>query len=136
MYADIITDSIRKLLKITGERREKQIAFNQEHGIVPKTIIKAHRATIEEAVFGYSSDSDSGKEGGILTVAEGRARYSAGPSKKKTGGAPSVSPLDLTDIISELEREMLEAAESLEFERAAELRDKIRSIEKGNLKIG
>ena len=53
----------------------------------------------------------------------------------KTSGERSLSPLELTEVISELEREMLEAAEALEFERAAELRDRIRAIEKGELKI-
>lgn len=138
LYADIITDSIKKLLKVTEDRRAKQIAYNKEHGIVPRTIIKARRATIEETIRGYEPENDPGHEDAILTVAEARAKYGAGPSKKKITGkeAPqSLSPLDLTEIISELEREMLEAAEALEFERAAELRDKIKAIEKGNLKI-
>ena len=134
LYADIMTDSIKKLIRITNDRRAKQIEFNKKHGIVPKTIVKHDSVSIEEAVFGYSSDSDSGKKSGILTVAEGRARYVAGASPKKSKAVPE-STEDMTEIISELEREMLEAAAALEFERAAELRDKIREIEKGNLKF-
>ena len=73
-------------------------------------------------------------------MAEGRARYTAGSGRGKkkaenTKSAPPLSQMDVTEIISELEREMMEAAEALEFERAAELRDKIRKIEKGELKL-
>ena len=139
LYADIITDSIRKLLTVTEARRAKQIAYNKVHGIVPKTIIKPRRTTIEETIMGYAPENDPGHDDSILTVAEARAKYNAGPSKKKIAGKSSgekpLSPQDLTEIISELEREMLEAAEALEFERAAALRDRIRAIEKGELKI-
>ena len=138
LYADIITDSIKKLLKVTEERRAKQIAYNEAHHITPKTVIKKKRETIEETIFGYDESKEENKT--FLTVAEGRARYTAGSGrgKKKTEIAESASPLsqtDITEIISELEREMMEAAEALEFERAAELRDKIRKIEKGELKL-
>lgn len=138
LYADIITDSIKKLLKVTKERRAKQIAYNEAHHITPKTIIKKKRETIEETIFGYDESKEENKT--FLTVAEGRARYTAGfgRGKKKaenTKSAPPLSQMDVTEIISELEREMMEAAEALEFERAAELRDKIRKIEKGELKL-
>lgn len=138
LYADIITDSIKKLLKVTKERRAKQIAYNEAHHITPKTIIKKKRETIEETIFGYDESKEENKT--FLTVAEGRARYTAGSGRGKkkaenTKSAPPLSQMDITEIISELEREMMEAAEALEFERAAELRDKIRKIEKGELKL-
>ena len=138
LYADIITDSIKKLLKVTKERRAKQIAYNEAHHITPKTIIKKKRETIEETIFGYDESKEENKP--FLTVAEGRARYTAGSGRGKkkaenTKSAPPLSQMDVTEIISELEREMMEAAEALEFERAAELRDKIRKIEKGELKL-
>lgn len=138
LYADIITDSIKKLLKVTKERRAKQIAYNEAHHITPKTVIKKKRETIEETIFGYDESKEENKT--FLTVAEGRARYTAGSGRGKkkaenTKSAPPLSQMDITEIISELEREMMEAAEALEFERAAELRDKIRKIEKGELKL-
>lgn len=138
LYADIITDSIKKLLKVTEERRAKQIAYNEAHHITPKTVIKKKRETIEETIFGYDESKEENKT--FLTVAEGRARYTAGSGRGKkkaenTKSAPPLSQMDVTEIISELEREMMEAAEALEFERAAELRDKIRKIEKGELKL-
>ena len=90
LYADILTDSIRKLLKVTGERRAKQIAYNQAHGIVPKTILKAKRATIEETILGYAPENDPGHEDSILTVAEARAKYNADlPGRRvRSGGLP------------------------------------------------
>lgn len=139
LYADIITDSIKKLLKVTEDRRSRQIAYNEAHHITPKTIIKKKHQTIEETIFGYDAEEEEHKP--ILTVAEGRAKYTAGSGRgRKSAAKPQqqVQPLskaDITEIISELEREMMEAAEALEFERAAELRDKIRQIEKGELKL-
>lgn len=135
LYADIITDSIKKLLKVTEDRRSRQIAYNEAHHITPKTIIKKKHQTIEETIFGYDEEEEHKP---ILTVAEGRAKYTAGSGRRKPAAKPQEQPLskaDITEIISELEREMMEAAEALEFERAAELRDKIRQIEKGELKL-
>ncbi|MCI5799397.1 excinuclease ABC subunit UvrB, partial [bacterium] len=119
LYADIITDSIKKLLKVTEERRAKQIAYNEAHHITPKTVIKKKRETIEETIFGYDESKEENKT--FLTVAEGRARYTAGSGRGKkkaenTKSAPPLSQMDITEIISELEREMMEAAEALEFE--------------------
>ena len=139
LYADIITDSIKKLLKVTEDRRSRQIAYNEAHHITPKTIIKKKHQTIEETIFGYDAEEEEHKP--ILTVAEGRAKYTAGSGRgRKSAAKPQrqeqpLSKADITEIISELEREMMEAAEALEFERAAELRDKIRQIEKGELKL-
>lgn len=137
LYADIITDSIKKLLKVTEDRRSRQIAYNEAHHITPKTIIKKKHQTIEETIFGYDEEEEHKP---ILTVAEGRAKYTAGSGRRKPAAKPQkqeqpLSKADITEIISELEREMMEAAEALEFERAAELRDKIRQIEKGELKL-
>lgn len=137
LYADIITDSIKKLLKVTEDRRSRQIAYNEAHHITPKTIIKKKHQTTEETIFGYDEEEEHKP---ILTVAEGRAKYTAGSGRRKPAAKPQkqeqpLSKADITEIISELEREMMEAAEALEFERAAELRDKIRQIEKGELKL-
>ncbi len=124
LYADVMTDSIKALLKVTEERRKKQQAYNEKHGIIPKTIVKSRQTTIEETVFGYQLTQDD----------------AASPSSSSRRGGKSARPQDsfeanVTELISELEREMLEAAESLEFERAAELRDKIRKLEKGEFSM-
>jgi excinuclease ABC subunit B len=101
MYADQITDSMRKALDETDRRREKQRAHNEEHGITPQGIEK----TIRDI-------NDSIRQ----QVAEEEAPYTA----------TSELPRDeLARLIKELERQMREAAKALDFERAALLRDQV-----------
>lgn len=100
MYADRITNSMQIALDETARRREKQSAYNEAHGIVPKTIVKAVFDVIE-----------------ATKVAEESAEYDAAASLSK------MSKKDKQAMISRLEKEMKEAAKQLQFERAAELRD-------------
>ena len=97
MYADTITNSMRMAIDETERRREKQTAFNEEHGIVPKTIIKSIRDVIE-----ISTDADTGR------------------SRSKT-----MSRKEREEEIRRLEKEMQKAAKMLEFEYAAVLRDRL-----------
>jgi len=99
MYADTVTHSMRLAIDETERRRAKQAKYNAEHGIVPKTIIKSVRDMIE-----ISSDASSAthrKDGVKMTRGERKA------------------------LIAELEKQMKAAAKMLEFELAAELRDRI-----------
>ena len=98
MYGDHITDSMRKALDETNRRRSIQIAYNEEHGIVPKTIIKP----IHEVV--------RSKETQEMT-----AKY----INRKT----KIGKKDKEKLLANIEKEMREAAKVLDFERAAELRD-------------
>ena len=100
MYADVMTGSMEKAIQETERRRAIQEAYNKEHGIVPKTIIKP----VEEAI--------RGKE-----TREMAAKY----LKKKS----KMGVRDKEKLLSNMEKEMREAAASLDFERAAELRDMI-----------
>jgi excinuclease ABC subunit B len=99
LYADKITDSMRRAMDETNRRRSKQVEYNAEHGITPETIVKAIRRGIEEEI------------------------------QAKTIARRAVGRDETTDATEEylgnLEAEMLDAAEKLEFERAAALRDKI-----------
>ncbi len=104
LYADHQTDAIRDLLRITKRHRDRQIAYNKAHGIVPKSVKRA----INESVYVYSESSKKG-HGGAAVAPEGQ---------------------DLQETLAELHREMLEAADALEFERAAFLRDQIAQIRK------
>lgn len=97
MYADRITGSMRRAIDETNRRRAKQAAYNEAHGITPKTIIKEIRAPIEVTVKGTAPD-------GKLNKAE----------KKQ--------------LIEKLQKQMKQAAKELDFETAAALRDKIRSL--------
>lgn len=101
MYADTITNSMRRAIDETARRREKQMAFNETHGIVPKTIQKNVHEIIE-----ISSES-------------------------KTPGKKRMSKTERTVEIARLTRQMKEAAKLLEFELAAELRDQIKALESG-----
>ncbi len=97
MYADSETKSMRRAIGETQRRREIQMKFNEEHGIVPKTIIKDIRAILEPMESVEKQDRPA---------------------------------MDIRKQIAELEALMLEAAEKLEFEKAAEYRDAIRRMEK------
>ncbi len=103
LYADTITESIRKVMDETNRRRELQAKYNQEHGITPESIYK----TVEEVMS-------------ATAVADSRATYVV--SEKRLD---SLSKMEKEEMIETLEREMMEAAEKLEFERAAELRDQL-----------
>ena len=111
MYADTITDSMRKALDETNRRRTIQQKYNDENGITPKTIEKAVRDVISIS---------TGK------IESGRGRYSKDPAK--------MSPKELKKEIDRLTKRMQTAARELEFERAAELRDEIKELKMTLLK--
>jgi excinuclease ABC subunit B len=105
MYADHVTAAMKTALEETERRRAKQLAYNEEHGITPQTVQKAVRDTIR------SAESRQEK----LTEQIPRELLEAGGE-------------DLEDLIEALEVEMQAAAERLDFERAAELRDEIKEL--------
>ena len=105
LYADHTTDAIRDLLRLTKAHREKQMAYNQAHGIVPRSVKRA----VTESTYLFKSGD---------TAARGKSAAAAG------AGAPG----DARDLVAEMTREMLEAADRLEFERAAFLRDQIKKL--------
>jgi excinuclease ABC subunit B len=105
MYADKITDSMKRALDETNRRRQKQVDYNTAHGIVPVGIMKAVRDLTEE----ISSQR----------VGEEKSEY-----KLKRGG-DAYQKQELTRIITELEKQMKEAAKNLEFEKAAIIRDQV-----------
>jgi excinuclease ABC subunit B len=117
LYADKETDSIRRTLSETNRRREVQAAYNVEHGITPKSVVKK-----------IHSLRDSIWEQDYVTV----------PAKGKgaKGGDPSVPAHELPELIDGLRKEMKKAAKDLEFERAADLRDRIRELESEHLRVG
>ena len=112
LYADKETDSIRQTLDETRRRREAQAQFNIEHGITPTTVKKR-----------ISSLQDSIWEQDYVTV----------PVQTDQGG--SVPTHALPELINDLRAEMKSAADSLDFERAADLRDRIRALEAERLQL-
>ncbi len=109
MYADKITRSMQAALDETNLRRAKQMAYNEAHGIEPRSIMKAvHDLTRDIAEHRAEEEA--------LAVAEGKAQYTTTADLPKD---------ELHKMVKELERQMKQAAQSLEFEKAAMLRDQI-----------
>jgi excinuclease ABC subunit B len=102
LYADTVTGSMQRAMDETNRRRAIQLEYNQTHGITPETIKKAIRSSLEQLVSAHRVAADA------IHASE--------------------QQLDRTELIAMLEKEMLEAAEALEFERAAKLRDRIQQI--------
>ncbi|MDR1945945.1 MAG: excinuclease ABC subunit UvrB [Desulfovibrio sp.] len=120
MYADRVTASMRAAMEETARRREKQKAFNREHGIIPVSITKDVNTPFD-SLFGapVAGSVPGGRRG---TGAGGRRRG------KTDDGAALTDPRELARLIQSLEREMRGAARELEFEHAADLRDRIRAL--------
>ncbi len=111
MYADRITDSMKRALDETNRRRAKQVKFNQEHGIIPVSIHKAIRDITDQL-------SAEGREK-AMAVGEAKAEYKARREKDK------FSQTELQRLIAEMEKQMKESAKNLEFEKAAAIRDEM-----------
>jgi len=121
LYADKVTGSMEEAMGETSRRREKQIGYNSEHGITPETIRKS-----VDNLFGDLGGGESRNRSGndsMSMAAEPAAKYGADPKQLKKA-------------INKLEREMREAAKELEFERAAELRDRVVVLRERMLELG
>lgn len=110
LYADTITDSMRRAMDETARRREKQTAYNVAHNITPKSVKKEIRDIIDGV---YKSDNLENEFG----LVDGQDYEKMGPE-------------ELAREIKRLENEMFEHAKNLEFEKASEVRDKLASIRK------
>ncbi|HEU5125228.1 MAG TPA: excinuclease ABC subunit UvrB [Verrucomicrobiae bacterium] len=104
LYADVKTQSIQKFLAVSEYRRKKQIAYNQEHNITPRSVVRA----VEESLSSYRETQ--GEAQSVLNEAG--------------------VDIDFAETIRELETEMLAAANNLEFEKAALMRDQIRELKR------
>ncbi|CAN5430520.1 excinuclease ABC subunit UvrB [soil metagenome] len=112
LYADRITGSMRRMMEETERRRVLQRAYNEEHGIIPQTIIKSVEDTLRSTRVA-DARTPREKESALQRVAETRAKYSA------------ASERDPQQLMREIEQEMRDAAAQLDFERAAVLRDQL-----------
>ena len=104
-YADQLTESIKRTMEAVNYRRQKQLAYNQEHGITPRSVKRAAQASLRV----YDGSGESGVEAAVADSAD-----------------------DVAAVIAELEEEMQDAAGRLEFERAAVLRDQVNALKTGD----
>jgi len=102
LYADKVTPSMQRAMDETNRRRTLQLAYNAEHGITPESVRKEIRSSLERMVSAYKAAAEA------VEMSE--------------------QEMDRTELITLLEKEMLEAAEALEFEKAAKLRDRIQVL--------
>jgi excinuclease ABC subunit B len=102
LYADVMTDSIKELLAVSKDRRDKQVAYNQEHGLTPRTIIRAVQESLGSLL--------KGKQIAGAVVGE------------------SSQDMDVMTVLQELEAEMFAASNSMAYEKAALLRDQIMEL--------
>ena len=112
LYADQVTGSMKRAIEETNRRRDKQVAFNREHGITPKSVMKKV-ADIMEGAFASSPAASAGR---YAKVAEEQIKYAA------------ITPAEAEKRISVLEKEMHAHARNLEFEDAARIRDEIQKL--------
>ena len=120
LYADRITDSMRKAMDETERRRAKQTAFNLANGIVPTAIVKR----VKDLIDGVYSDKSQQQSREV-------ARAAAGAQ-----AAAALSEVELAKEIKRVEKEMLESAKRLEFESAARLRDQLAILKNQLLGLG
>ena len=116
LYADKVTGSMQRAIDVTTLRREKQQAYNDEHGITPRGVKKAVRDILEGALGAGRSTTR-----GYAKIAEDQVKYGR------------MTPAQLAKEVGKLEQKMYEHARNLEFEEAAQLRDQINHIQLGNL---
>ena len=109
LYADGITHSMQSAIDETMRRRAKQTAFNEEHGIVPKTVMKSIESPLDAL---YRPEDKKGRKG----------------KKAKEETALPTEPKEIAKLIANLEKEMRQAAKDLEFEQAAAIRDRIKVL--------
>jgi excinuclease ABC subunit B len=105
LFCDTVTDSIQALLNITESRRARQLAFNEQHGITPKSVVRPIQESLQTAV-----PQSSGSANEMLMVSEGETVYNR------------------EQVIAQLEAQMRDASAQLEFELAAHLRDQIKAL--------
>ena len=120
LYADRITDSMKRAIDETDRRRQRQVEYNEEHGITPKSVARA----VMDIMEGARAEPALEKRG------RGRAKQVA----EETEDYSALPPARLAGKLAELEQQMFQHARDLEFEEAAQVRDRIRRLKETTLK--
>jgi excinuclease ABC subunit B len=123
MYADKITESMRKTIEETDRRREKQVIYNTKHGIVPKTVLKS-----TDEIFKQTGVADA--KFGDVELGSG-VNYNLPESRINMAADPVVAYMDkggIEKMIVRTEKDMMRAAKEMEFMEAARLRDELEAL--------
>ncbi|BCJ30812.1 excinuclease ABC subunit UvrB [Actinocatenispora sera] len=135
MYADAITPSMRHALEETDRRREKQVAYNAEHGVDPQPLRKKIGDILDD-IYRAADDAESLVGGGGRQQSRGKAPVPEARSRNRSraaSGEPTgagMARAELADLIQQLNDQMLAAARELQFELAARIRDEIAELKK------
>ncbi|GIL26547.1 excinuclease ABC subunit UvrB [Actinocatenispora comari] len=135
MYADAITPSMRHALEETDRRREKQVAYNTEHGVDPQPLRKKIGDILDD-IYRAADDAESLVGGGGRQQSRGKAPVPEARSRNRSragSGEPTgagMARAELADLIQQLNDQMLAAARELQFELAARIRDEIAELKK------
>ncbi|KUJ71755.1 excinuclease ABC subunit UvrB [Thiomicrospira sp. WB1] len=125
LYADKITRSMQKAMSETERRRHKQIAHNEAHGITPQKLNKKVADILDDSPYAKKPQSARAKD----QAAEMQGVYAVGEDAAKT-------PAELAAEIKQLEKKMYQAAKDLDFEAAASLRDRIKTLKSSMVGVG
>ncbi len=123
MYADTVTGSMQRMIDETNRRRAIQLAYNEEHQIVPKTVKKSRDQILRGTVIAEERSLDDNGPHSTRYESLDKPAVIADPVVKY------LTAEQKQDLIDQMRREMLEAAENLQFEKAAELRDSLAQLE-------
>ncbi|MGP1498164.1 MAG: excinuclease ABC subunit UvrB [Schaalia odontolytica] len=129
MYADNMTDSMNEAISETMRRREIQIAYNEEHGIDPQPLRKKI-ADVTDMLAREQVDTQTLLEGGYRKEKSARERSESAVGAGRSASSGARAEAELAELIEELSAQMMTAAQHLQFEVAARLRDEIEDLKK------